>query len=204
LTKVHDDDRREIQIQQYEGLPAKGPFIKLPPNANMGEVPQYMIIKRFEEAPEGYYVPDLTFVDKYYDQLNDEATSGIGEWAIVAFNGGNYRGMGYPMSPVCEGSCEGDPMYDVLENPDISDVLLVHAEAGLPDPVLNTAPSDPPAPPSVLATSSPDACPTMGNPDLCEHRGYDCECIRKPAVDPFTHKPVFPTTPNYQFFHRDV
>lgn len=202
---MHDDDRREIQIQQEEMLPAKGPFVRLPPNANMGEVPSYMIIKRWEEAPEGYYVPDITFVDLYYDQLYDEATSGIGMWAIVAFNGGNFRGMGYANSPVCEGQCENDPMYDVMENPDISDVLLVHAEAGLPDPVLATAPMDPPAPPSVLATASPDSCPTMVDPE-CEHWGYDCECIRKPAVDPFTHKPVFPLSsyPNYQFFHRDV
>ena len=31
-------------------------------------------------------------------------------------------------------------MYDVLENPDITDVLLVHAEPGLPDPVVDPVP----------------------------------------------------------------
>jgi hypothetical protein len=72
-----------------------GPFIPLPPNVDMGDIPQYAVVTKQETVPDGWYVPDRTFVDRYYDQLYDEATSGIGQWAIVAFSGGSYRGSGY-------------------------------------------------------------------------------------------------------------
>lgn len=34
--------------------------------------------------------------------------------------------------------------------------------------------------------------------------GYDCECTRIPAVDPFTRKPTFPNCPDYVDYGRDV
>lgn len=53
----------------------------------------------------------------------------IGAWAIVAFNGGKFEGSGYGNNVKCEGGCEEDPLYDVIDNPDISDVLVVAAQS---------------------------------------------------------------------------
>ena len=117
-----------------------GPFIPLPPNVDMGDYPQYTIVKKSEKVPDGWYVPDMTFVDRYYDQLYDEATSGIGPWAIVAFSGGNYRGSGYGGDIECNEGCQADPMNDIWNNENISDVLVVAAELGMPDPVPPQAP----------------------------------------------------------------
>lgn len=147
-----------------------------------GENPVWKIIlDKNEGAPPGYYLPDMAFVDKYYDQLVWEAESLIGEWAVVAFNGGKFEGR--PRNNlVCDGGCLDDPLYDVLFNDGISDVLVVAA-----DPIL---------PPYVVPDSPNTEHPT------CEIDGWDCECEPKSPIDPFSRKPV--PTGNYEWFDRDV
>ena len=93
----------------------------------MGDDPQWAVVKKEDSAPEGYYLADMSIVDTYYDQLVAHADEVIGEWAIVGFNGGKFEGSGYGNVVVCEDGCEADPLYDVIDNENISDVLVVAA-----------------------------------------------------------------------------
>lgn len=89
----------------------------------------------------------------------------IGDWAVVAFNGGKFEGK--PRNNVvCDGGCLDDFLYDVMYNPGINDVLVVAA--------------DPMAPPYV----PPDNHPS------CDIEGWDCDCEPKSPIDPFSRKPV--------------
>lgn len=45
-----------------------------------------------------------------------------------------------------------------------------------------------------------DTCSTT----LCNHYGWECTCCRKPDIDPFTHKPIWPDWPGYEWFDRDM
>jgi hypothetical protein len=164
----------------------------------MGDHPQYMIVHRDDVIPDGWYVPDENFIWMYYDQLMD-GTADIGPWAKVAFNGGQYVGTGYQYdvgeeAVQCNEGFMANPMYDVLENPHINYILVVKASLGKPDP---GSPDIPPAAPV-------PSCPKGIDEPVCEHYGYDCECTRKPEIDPFTHKPIWPEYPEYTFLHRDV
>ena len=103
----------------------------------------------------------------------------IGEWAIVAFDGGKLGGTGYaewgqnagsPLNIVLTGDAEAADYY-VYDDPAVDDVLLVAADAMLP-----------------AGGGERDA------PD-CDILGYDCECEPKDAIDPFTRKPTFINEP---------
>lgn len=89
-------------------------------------------------------------------------------------------------------------MHDDRKSIQLMDSEPVEADESYDEPMLDTA---------VPTISSPEACPILPDP-VCDHSeiGYDCECVRKPAIDPFTHKPVWSSTdyPDYSFFHRDV
>lgn len=119
-------------------------------------------------------------------------------------------GSGYSMgmkenAVVCEEQCLTDPMYNVLDDPHISDILIVSAQVGFPDPVVQPPPPPPapePEPEVVKETPAITAAP------VCEHDGYTCSCERKPDVSPFYHKPHQSLNkqlnPDYQWFDRDV
>ena len=86
----------------------------------MGDDPQFMVVKRWDTVPDGYFVPDQTFVDKYYDQLYTYSDFEI-PWSIVAYNGGVFYGSGYVMMEnyppyECGVECQADPMYHVFDD----------------------------------------------------------------------------------------
>lgn len=74
------------------------------------------------------------------------------------------------------------------DDPSISDILIVQADYNDPD------------------TYIPGITEAVDPADLCDHSdiGYDCECTRKPPVDPFTRKPTFEGCPDYVDYGRDV
>ena len=62
---------------------------RLPPKVDLGTTPQLKIIKRGDDLPPNWYVPDFNYFKKYgYPDI-------VGEFDIVAFAGGNFRGHGY-------------------------------------------------------------------------------------------------------------
>lgn len=135
-----------------------------------------------------------------------DGTADIGPWAKVAFNGGQYVGKGYQDggedAVQCNEPCVANPMYDVLENPYINDILMVKAAVGKPDP----GSPDKPAPGAAPGAPMME-CPKGIEEPHCdgpEFEGYNCECTRLPSIDPFTHKPIWPDYPEYTFLHRDV
>lgn len=66
----------------------------VPSNAYMGASPEYMIVKRGDSIPDGYYLPTSQFVDDYWENMKREAGL-IGDWAIIAFYGGKISGAKY-------------------------------------------------------------------------------------------------------------
>ena len=60
----------------------------------MGSNPEYMVVDRGDVVPDGYYLPDINFINQYADLMALEAEA-IGPWAIVAFYGGKFEGTGY-------------------------------------------------------------------------------------------------------------
>lgn len=111
-------------------------FKPIPDGYNMGDDPVWMVVDRSDGAPEGYYLPDMDFVHEYLPQLMSHSDEVIGVWAIVAFNGGKYEGSGYGDNVICVGGCLDDPLYDVKENPDIGDILVVAADPHVEQPAI--------------------------------------------------------------------
>lgn len=155
-------------------------IFRTPPEGyEFGEHPEWMVTSRDAAfaagaAPRGYYVPDLAFLQEYQGDIVNYVNNVIGEWAIVAFEGGKLGGTGYSewFNPdlglnivLTSGDQAAD--YFVHYDPDIDDVLVVAA-----DPVLGPLPDTP----------------------NCDIEGFDCDCEKKPPLDPFQRKP----TPDYR------
>ena len=162
-------------------------------NFIMGSSPTYMIAHPGEEIPANWYLPTQAFVDNYMDLMRQEAGL-IGDWAIIAYFGGQIKGTGYGGGDILvESVPDGESgMYYVNEvDPPVTDILLVQA-----DPNNSFIPQD-------CHLGNGNMCEENVN-DMCQHWGYDCTCVPDPYVLPPTRKPVFPDCPDYIDFEQDV
>ena len=80
----------------------------------------------------------------------------------------------------------GDPGFNVYENEQITDILIVAAD-----------PND------VRVYTPEDTRQTEVN-TICQHWGYDCTCEPIPPPLPPSYAPTFPNCPEYHNFVKDV
>lgn len=160
----------------------------VPSGYDMGPNPQWLVVKNYDGAPDGYYLPDQAFLEANEDAIRGYVGAHIGDWAIVAYDGGKLCGAGYNSgNSDCSGAAintAGVPVdmpsnYYVYYDEAITDVLVVKADA------------------SVAPYVAPEDVPT------CDVEGYDCECERMNPIDPFSRKPT-PDSDDYTFYGQDV
>lgn len=153
----------------------------------MGANPEYMVVHRGDVVPDGYYLPDIGFVNQYQGLMALEAEA-IGPWAIVAFFGGKFEGTGYGNGSllISEVAEDESDRYYVDQDPSINDILVVAAD-----------PEDP-------QVYIPHVDLDVNVNDMCNIDGYDCTCEEIPDVYPPTRAPTFECPDVYVDYGMDV
>ena len=80
----------------YDVTTNKGTYPEtVPDGAHMGNSPSFTVVKRNEPVPDGYYLAPMWIVRHYWEQIKGMVQQEIGDWAVVAFDGGKIDGAGH-------------------------------------------------------------------------------------------------------------
>jgi hypothetical protein len=97
-------------LLQVSTTVSTGLFPTVPIGADLGPNPEWMIGSRSTGFVQpGFFVPNLAFLEANADAILNYVHTQIGEWAIVAFDGGKLGGTGYDW-----GVSTGSPLNIIL------------------------------------------------------------------------------------------